>query len=105
LQRRLLDLRFKIIGQFSDDLGFDHQPRLAVGDAEEAPEHLIRRDRIAVARQRFRMRAARDHLAADQHAVAVEDDEVEALIDVWSRFLHADQDLSSSSGTQYNSSR
>ena len=46
-------------------------------------------------RQDLGMNAARNHFAVDQHAIAVENDEIEWLA----------QDLSSSSGTQYNSSR
>jgi hypothetical protein len=45
------------------------------------------------------MGAARDHLAVDQNAVAIENDEIEVSVQN-PRF----QDLSSS-GTQYNSSR
>ena len=68
--------------------------------AEEAMEHLLVGDGIAVPRQRLGMRAAGNHLAVDQHAVAVKDDEIEMAFKA-----HATQVLSSSSGTQYNSSR
>jgi hypothetical protein len=54
-----------------------------------------------VARQRLGMGSAGDDLAVDQHAVAVENDEVKVHVDRGLR----DQTLSSSSGTQYSSSR
>jgi hypothetical protein len=97
LQGRLLHLRFEIIGQFAAHLGFDREPRLAVGHAEEAVQHLIRCDRIAVARERLRVGAAGDDFAVDQYAVAIEDDEVYGR-----RGVHL---VSSSSGTQYSSRR
>jgi hypothetical protein len=46
------------------------------------------------------MRAARNHFAVDQHAVAIENNEIDVRAQD-----RRDQDLSSSSGTQYNSSR
>jgi hypothetical protein len=52
------DLRFKVTGRTAAEFGFHDQPRLAVGYAEKTIEHLIGRDRIAVARQHLRMRAA-----------------------------------------------
>jgi hypothetical protein len=84
-----------------------------------------------VARQDVRMHAARNDFAVDQHAVAIEDNEIEfhkslsagaCLIesepgsDLFLRVFFTRtgatslenamfQDLSSSSGTQYNSSR
>src|ERR1017187_4495341 len=58
--------------------------------AEETIEYLFRRDRIAVPRHGFRVCAARNDFAVDQHAVAVENDEVDRLF-VWTRFLHTNR--------------
>jgi hypothetical protein len=85
----------EVIRQAAAELGLDFNVRLARRAAEEAIEDLFDRDRIAVTRQDLGMNAARNHFAVDQHAIAVENDEIEWLA----------QDLSSSSGTQYNSSR
>ena len=76
-QRFGFHLRVEIIRQLSAEFGFDDQLCLAVGHAEKAMQHLVFGDRIAVARQRLRMRTAGDDLAVDQHAVAVENDEIE----------------------------
>ena len=76
-KRLLLDLRLEVVGEFSSHLGFDDLPRLAVGYAEEALQHLFGRDRIAVARQQRSMRKAGDDLAVDKHAVAIENDEID----------------------------
>ena len=51
--------------------------------AEKAVEHLIGGDRVAVTRQDLGMGAAGNHLAVDQHAVAIENDEIE-LFDAFS---------------------
>ena len=72
--------------------------RLAVRNAEKAIEHLLGGDGIAVPGQGFRMGAAGNHFAVDQHAVAVENDEIEGSR--VRRSAQAAQDLSSSSGTQ-----
>ncbi|MGX1286772.1 hypothetical protein AB7M50_005897 [Bradyrhizobium elkanii] len=96
-ERRVLDLGLEGLGQRAANLALDDPPRLAIGHAEEALQHPIRRNRKAVPRQRFRMRATGNHLAVDQHAVAIENDEIET---------HPAYDLlSSSSGTQYSSRR
>ena len=57
-QRGRFHLLFEVVGQFPVDLAFDRLARLAVGHAEKPFEHLFRRDRIAVTRQRLGMRAA-----------------------------------------------
>ena len=57
-QRGGLHLLFEVIRQLPVDLAFDRLARLAVGHAEKPLEYLFRRDRIAVTRQRLRMRAA-----------------------------------------------
>jgi len=44
---------------------------------EKALEHLIRRDLIAVPAQHVRMRTTGDDLAVNEHAVAIEDDEID----------------------------
>jgi len=111
LQHGLLHLRLKIFGKTAAHLVFDRQAGFAIGYAEEAFQYLFRRDRIAVPAQDVGMRAARNDLAVDQHAVAIEDDEIENRIFPLARFLHASrfplrsktrrlQVLSSSSGTQ-----
>ncbi len=56
-ERRVLDLGLEAVGQRTADLALDDPPRLAVGHAEETLQHAVRRDRKAVPRQRFRMRA------------------------------------------------
>ena len=65
LQRRLVHLRFKVAGETEAELGFDHHSRCAIRHAEKALEYLIRGDRVAVACQGFRVRAARNHFAVD----------------------------------------
>jgi len=108
----LPELCLKIVRQLPADFVLDDQPCLALGDAEKAIEHLVGRDRIAMARQGRGMRPTRDDFAVDQHTVAVEDDERERPVGVLRIFLHAKptfifpgeqgsvQALSSSSGTQ-----
>src|SRR5438105_11908984 len=64
-------------------------PRLAIRHAKKALEHLIGRNWIAVPRQGFGMGAAGNHFAVDQHAVTIEDDEVETPVAVLTRLLHA----------------
>jgi hypothetical protein len=85
-------LRRRVSDRFSAEFSFDGFAGFAIRHAEKAREHLVGSDRIAVARQGFGMRAAGNHFAVDQHAVAVENDEIK---------IH----LSSSSGTQYSSRR
>ena len=94
-------LRGEVIGQAAAEFGLNFQRCLAHRTSEKPLQHLVRRDRIAVARQRLRMRAARNDFAVDQHAVAVEDDEIETHGQDFTKTYV----LSSSSGTQYNSSR
>ena len=67
---------------------------------EKACQHFFRRDRVAVTGQGLGMGTTRDDFAVDQHAVAIENDEIE-MVQSWC----CGQDLSSSSGTQYNSRR
>ena len=54
----VLQLHMKIVGQRVPEFSLDFRIRLARGAAEEAMKHLFRCDRIAVTRQRLRMRAA-----------------------------------------------
>ena len=77
LQRRRIHLALEIVGQTAADLRFDHPPCVLLGYAEEADQHLLRGDRIAVPGQHIRMRATGDHLAVHEHAVAIEDDEID----------------------------
>src|ERR1700722_18533308 len=95
LKQMVPQMGVEVIRKATAQLGLDFNVGLARRAAEEAIEYLFDRDRIAVTRQDIRMNAARNHFAVDQHAIAVENDEIEWLA----------QDLSSSSGTQYNSSR
>ena len=94
-EQLVLQLHMKIVGQGTAEFGLDFRIRLARRAAEEAIEDLLLRDRIAVTTEHIGMCAAGDDLAVDQHAVAIENDE---------RWDHESY-LSSSSGTQYNSSR
>jgi len=67
----------EVVRQAAAQLGFDFESCLTHRAAEETIEHLICRDRVAVPRQGFRMRAARNDFAVDQHAVAIENDEID----------------------------
>ena len=77
LQGGLFDLSLKIVRKLAANFGFDGLPRFAIRHAEEAIEHLIGRDRIAVPRQGLGMRAAGNDFAVDQDTVAIEDDEID----------------------------
>ena len=77
LQGGLFDLRLKIVRKLAAQLGLDGLPRFAIRHAEEAIEHLIGRDRVAVPRQGLGMRAARNDFAVDQDTVAIENDEID----------------------------
>src|SRR6516165_1771548 len=66
-----------VVGQGTTELGLHLEIGLPHGSAEETLENLLRRNRIAVARQRRGMRAAGNDLAVDEHAVAIEDDEID----------------------------
>ena len=96
----VLQLHMKIVGQGAAQFGFDFCIGLARRSAEETIKDLLLRDRIAVTAENIGVRAARDDLAVDQHAVAIEDDEIESQ-----RMIRDNYVLSSSSGTQYSSSR
>src|SRR4051812_16314495 len=89
LKRGMLDLRGEIVGKLAAEFSFDDHLCFEVRHAEKTLEHLIRGNRIAMKRQYVCVRAARDDLAVDQDAIAVENDEIEG---------HEDQDFSSSSG-------
>src|ERR1043165_7695098 len=82
LQRGGLHLGVEILGERLADLALDDQPRLTVGYSEKARQPLLGGDGIAVTRRRRRMRGARDQLAVDEHAVAIEDDEIEPALPV-----------------------
>ena len=72
------ELRLERIVEGTAELGLDLAPRLAAGAAEETLGDLFGGDRIAVPGQRLGMDAAGNHFAVDQHAVAIEDDEIAA---------------------------
>jgi hypothetical protein len=91
----LAQARAEIVGQRAAELGFDFKRGFAQRPAEKPFIDLLRRDRKAVAGQQFSVGAAGQKLAIDQDAVAVENNEIDSCI----------QDLSSSNGTQYSSSR
>ena len=91
LEQFILQLGMEVVRQAAAQFGFDFKMRLTRGSAEEPIEYLFDRDRVAVARQDVRMHAARNDFAVDQHAVAVENDEIESLIFILARFLHANR--------------
>jgi hypothetical protein len=67
------------VGQAAAELGFDLEIGLARRATKEAVEHLLGVDWIAMPRQHIRVGAAGNDFAVDQHAVAVENDELNAL--------------------------
>src|SRR5215510_14307794 len=97
------------IGQATAKLRLDLEMGLVCRPAEETLKDLFRGHRVAVTRQQERMRPAGDHLADDQHAVAIENDEIKphvfsvadlrdgCALGLSNRQSYA---LSSSSGTQ-----
>ncbi|MGY3645376.1 hypothetical protein ACVWW2_000667 [Bradyrhizobium sp. LM4.3] len=64
-------------GQLAAELGLDLEIGLPRRAAEKALEYLIRGNWITVPGQHIRMRATGDHLAVHEHAVAIEDDEID----------------------------
>ena len=54
----VLQLHMKIVRQSAAEFGLDFRIRLSRRAAEKTVKHLLRRDRIAVTAENFRMRAA-----------------------------------------------
>ena len=85
LRQRSRDALGVVVRQGTAAFALDRRQHLGVGDAAEAILQLLLADRVPAGSECLRMNAVSDRLAVDQHAVAVEDDQIEATCGHWDR--------------------
>jgi len=79
LTRASADARFQHIRQHTTPFSFEGGIHILRAAADEALGDLVDRQSEAELDKHLGYRTARDHLAIDQHAIAIEDDEIEFL--------------------------